>query len=943
MLYAGDIISKLKLDTSAFTSGLKKAQGIVDGFGKSNAAASKKMGGSWWDSFGRVALGFTIAYRAMNVFETGLRELVSLFGEAIQETGELAAYQAKLALFYRISSNATEAFSETFAKAAVNVAALGEAAVSSVSPLATLTVGFDELAQAGIVVTKRMTPMFTSLVSFTELIAKTTGSSTRQIRQEFQALAEGRVRTTDILIRAMKRFKVLSEEDIKNLKAQVNTQEIIEKVATRVHEEWSKVESMILESDINMALEYWKKSFRAVAREAITTSSIMEEVGNVFAAIFKAHGKALPSLFDKKDMASYVLLVTDLSKALDWLLTGFERLSKGILETWTVTHNFIENIKTLYKDCAWLRVGLDLVYDGFVALVIIKASTILLRTFGKTMLWLVRSPIKILMGALSALYALFILPVALVAASFLVGMSLGQMMVKSWKDGFTAFWIWLKDNLTLTLTFWKDAWDGLIEWFKGVWSWLKDSWKLTLTFWANTWEKFIAWFKDAWSWSKTFWADTFSNLGIPVEKIQKYFGFVEKAAKKTTGVIKDQTEALKDHADKFVVEPWYIAENEGFALIKSVAFAEELKKSGEDHTASLKTIGKYTGSFLESWYSTFTGNISKAASFTLDKLGPIIKKFQEMFPHMGLPPNLEEMLEALGNAAKGEELISAPKPPGEEDFKDVAKALRLERQMLKDVGQARLEQLKKDAELEFEQRKLSIDKMEIAENQKNDLLILAEKSYTKKMLVINGSFVDGIKEGYKEIQDSIKTTFELVEETFTKFLNASMQAFEDSFVALMQADLESLGDTWEAFGRTVQRVIAEILAEELKSALFSRGGGLITSLITAIVPAATGSEMKGSFTSIPGIKPAFMGGWIPEPVVGTGLRSGRPYSFAERGPEMVSKSGSAPMNVNLTIQAVDARSFADLTRRNPGAISGPIISALSKGDKRLRGAIRGTM
>lgn len=84
------------------------------------------------------------------------------------------------------------------------------------------------------------------------------------------------------------------------------------------------------------------------------------------------------------------------------------------------------------------------------------------------------------------------------------------------------------------------------------------------------------------------------------------------------------------------------------------------------------------------------------------------------------------------------------------------------------------------------------------------------------------------------------------------------------------------------------------------------------------------------------------GGWINEPVVGVGTRSGESYSFAEHGAEFVSPGGMGSNNFSISIHAVDAKSFLDLTRSNPGAIVDPWLKSLRRGGS-LRNNMRGVM
>jgi len=170
MLEAGDILSRLLLDTKQFRAQLAKTQkemqtalggmgkttqtrarGMardMESFGKKSQQTARLFGKEWWASFGRVAIGFTIAYRAMNVFEAGLRKLADVVRDSIRESGELSSVQAKLAFWYRMHTNGMISYNEAFKRAAVNTRALMKANVTAISSLEELSVGIDEVAQA---------------------------------------------------------------------------------------------------------------------------------------------------------------------------------------------------------------------------------------------------------------------------------------------------------------------------------------------------------------------------------------------------------------------------------------------------------------------------------------------------------------------------------------------------------------------------------------------------------------------------------------------------------------------------------------------------------------------------------------------------------------------------------------------------------------------------
>ena len=79
-------------------------------------------------------------------------------------------------------------------------------------------------------------PKMVSLVDFTGMVAQTVGSTTRQIRQEMQALMDGTSRVTNQLVRVLTNMGVLTRQNLKDLKLMVNRAEIFEKVAGAIHD-----------------------------------------------------------------------------------------------------------------------------------------------------------------------------------------------------------------------------------------------------------------------------------------------------------------------------------------------------------------------------------------------------------------------------------------------------------------------------------------------------------------------------------------------------------------------------------------------------------------------------------------------------------------------------------------------------------------------------------
>ena len=183
------------------------------------------------------------------------------------------------------------------------------------------------------------------------------------------------------------------------------------------------------------------------------------------------------------------------------------------------------------------------------------------------------------------------------------------------------------------------------------------------------------------------------------------------------------------------------------------------------------------------------------------------------------------------------------------------------------------------------------------------------------------------------IVDTRKTMDAMVALT-ERTAEAMQQNFSDLFFDAMKGKFKDLGDYATAFLNSFERALADVMGQFMTQKLFGeemKGGGLVDKAIGTVI----------NFFSP---KKQAAGGIIPEPVFGIGA-SGQTYTFGENGPETVVpgvrglQSGAGSV-VNITINAVDASSFADLAKRNPGAIVAPVMEALNQGNLGLRNSIR---
>jgi len=210
---------------------------------------------------------------------------------------------------------------------------------------------------------------------------------------------------------------------------------------------------------------------------------------------------------------------------------------------------------------------------------------------------------------------------------------------------------------------------------------------------------------------------------------------------------------------------------------------------------------------------------------------------------------------------------------------------------------------------------------EWAINQKYDAMVVAakgEKALIDEISKARQIELDGLGAKYSETTNQIKRM---------------QQSLAGTIEGSMMSALSSLLDGTKSFGDAMKDIFKSIIMEIIRLTVVKKIAGSIAGAI------------------------------FPAKAAGGPVEQGTPYMVGEKGPElfMPGKSGtiipnhklktesaqpataSAPVTVNVNISAVDARSFNDMTKRNPSAIVAPIIKALQGGDRGLRSTLQGAL
>jgi len=354
---------------------------------------------SWWQHFGRIAIGFTVAYRAMNAFENLLTKTFTTIKTAITEYGELASLQSKLAMFTTLASRGTIDFANGMKMSAMSVQALAKEASTSIIGIAELSAALDETAQQGVLIPPKLMPAFVDFANFTAMIAQTTGSDVRQLRSEIQNLGDGSTRAGNALIRTMKSFGILNEEELKILRKSGDRQEIFYKVIQKVSDAYKNIKWQRIATDATVAYNVWEKSIRRVITASIELAGREKQNQNIIAATISERIKKWNEAFSgdlakNVDAQRFAIMMTLIAQGVDKVMIAFEKMILFVGQIATAFYNLEPTLKSALKAI--------LAYEGLVAVTRIIMS---------------------LFGAIKALNALWIEFAARFSASFILGIN----------------------------------------------------------------------------------------------------------------------------------------------------------------------------------------------------------------------------------------------------------------------------------------------------------------------------------------------------------------------------------------------------------------------------------------------------------------------------------------------------------------------------------------
>jgi hypothetical protein len=202
-----------------------------------------------------------------------------------------------------------------------------------------------------------------------------------------------------------------------------------------------------------------------------------------------------------------------------------------------------------------------------------------------------------------------------------------------------------------------------------------------------------------------------------------------------------------------------------------------------------------------------------------------------------------------------------------------------------------------------------------------------------------------VKEQLTLVQTVAETVAGRMENTFTTLYSNLLDGtadFKESMVGLLKEIMVEMMRVF-VIQKAVQGAKNYLFPGSLSA--FAAGGGAVSSVSWTAGPTSVAGiwhdgGVVGDSTrsrSVPS------GLFNNAPRLHNGLGANEFPAILERGEQVIPKDQAGQQPVNVTIVANDAKSFSDMTKRNPNAIVGPIIEALQAGNQGLRNTLRAAL
>jgi hypothetical protein len=214
-----------------------------------------------------------------------------------------------------------------------------------------------------------------------------------------------------------------------------------------------------------------------------------------------------------------------------------------------------------------------------------------------------------------------------------------------------------------------------------------------------------------------------------------------------------------------------------------------------------------------------------------------------------------------------------------------------------------------------------------------------------------GSFFQGWSSGIAKWSKDAKTEFQHAQDMAKTTADAMKNSLSDGFFKLLKGETVSMRDIFSSMFDSILKRFTDMCSEMVIKWITSKqamelAGTAITAVGTGISTILGGLFHEGGIVGEGGssrLMPAYA--FAGAPRLHNGLAADEYPAILQKGEEVIpknrvrenkeEKSETANVTQNtFNINAVDAKSFADLCNRNPSAIVGPMMSSMKSNKTR---------
>jgi hypothetical protein len=298
--------------------------------------------------------------------------MVELLKEGVRAFDDFTETMYKSAMFITMFSDTSWGNALKFAGKSVEY--LKIYSTDAMSSMQDLIAGLDELAQHGVFISARMMRSYTDFADFVAMIAKTTGSTAVQVRQEIQSLFEGTLRAGNTTLRFLKNYMgaVKFKEFINELQNAKDKTERIAYVMNVFANAMRKIKEELKSKDFVYSLNVIRNEFLLMINYSLQLASVMKGLSkdtNIFA---NALNKALKNTpLGKFEQLWKLLDRINREKANASLIEEYNQLVNSIVNSGI--GDFIINLSTMFD---YLARGVAYLVKGFVRLIDVVSQVI---------------------------------------------------------------------------------------------------------------------------------------------------------------------------------------------------------------------------------------------------------------------------------------------------------------------------------------------------------------------------------------------------------------------------------------------------------------------------------------------------------------------------------------------------------------------------------------